>query len=301
MKLTKKMTIICLACLAVIASMVTFLSNNYLANDIANIAAIGNNGTIIASLPITFMASIVLAAFFYILRLYKYPFIKKRLSTFYMYLIGSLSLLGIITSILTGTVVYGSFLDPYPFTCYTLINLILHSLVFISCLYAIIFCLKRVPEDEGGSIMSAKHIFITLGWVMFAGFVFNRFGALLFGWMFIQWRTLYFTLPFYMSLAIPMFIGAYKMLVDFELLTLKKTKMFTLACLSGLTLGFFIYNVAVGFTNTTFISAISACLPLERLASLPIELPLHLVIQIAVLTILWVQLLKKKIIEEEKE
>ena len=54
----------------------------------------------------------------------------------------------------------------------------------------------------------------------------------------------------------------------------------------------------IGSKYTVFISAVSPAMPLERLASMPLELPIHLAASLAVLIILLVQAIKKKEVKE---
>ena len=142
--------------------------------------------------------------------------------------------------------------------------------------------------------MNAKYVFSTIGWVLFTGLVFNRLGTLLVSPMYVHWRTLYMTFPAYIFLVVGLCVGVVKLLRDLEILTCKKALIITISAILGVNVALFVITLVLGLTDTTFISALSVVYPLERLASKPVELPIHFASYTAVLIILLVQTLKKK-------
>ena len=293
MKMSKKLIVIALSVLTVVGAFLTAYASNNLFNDISNF---GNSyhSPFIVSFPSVTLAAMVLAWFFYILRSYKNPQYFKAMTKLYLIILTVLNSIGVLTTILSAVLVYGSFTSPYPFPGFAIIFLILHILFLLSDVYALVFCLKKVPEDSEKRKMNAKYVFSTIGWVLFTGLVFNRLGTLFMSPMYIQWRTFYMTFPAYIFLVMGLCIGVFKLLRDLEILTCKKALIITASVLLGVTVALAVITMVLGLTDTTFISALSVVYPLERLASKPVELPIHFASYVAVLVILLVQTLKKK-------
>ena len=85
---------------------------------------------------------------FFFLRLYLHPTHEQRMLLVYGIVLGSLSLLGIILTTLSGIFNYGSFLLPYPFMGYHIIMYVYHALM-LALAFAMIFHLrKRVINDD---------------------------------------------------------------------------------------------------------------------------------------------------------
>ena len=116
----------------------------------------------------------------------------------------------------------------------------------------------------------------TLGYFLFVGLAFNRFGMLLGAPLYIYWRNLYLTFPFYLFLLVPMFIVVIKVLLYFDMFKSHKQKFgFVLAALISTCVLALAY-ILLGMFNSAVVSAISPALPLERLASMPVETIIHL-------------------------
>ena len=93
-------------------------------------------------------------------------------------------------------------------------------------------------------------------------------------------------------------VGVYKVLVYFEIINSRKAKIITASVMIGVIAALFVVIAIIGSKYTVFISAVSPAMPLERLASKPLELPIHLAASLAVLIILLVQAIKKKEVKE---
>lgn len=293
MKLSKKLTVIILIVLTLVGSILTAYASNNLFSDIANLGNAPHNPFIV-SFPTVTLSAMVLVYFFYILRSYKYPQNKRSMTKLYLIILTSLNGVGVLTTILSAVLIYGSFTSPYPFPGFAIIFLILHILFLLCDVYGLVFCLKKVPEDSEKRKITVKYVFSTIGWVLFTGLVFNRLGTLLVSPMYVHWRTLYMTFPAYIFLVVGLCVGVVKLLRDLEILTCKKALIITISAILGVNVALFVITLVLGLTDTTFISALSVVYPLERLSSKPVELPIHFASYTAVLIILLVHTLKKK-------
>ena len=292
MKLSKRMLVISLIVLALVGSLFTAYASNNLFSDVANFA-VDTNVTLVASLPMTALAAMVIAYFFFILRHYKNPKCLKRMGRLYLILLVAFNGVGLVSTIVSGAAVYHSFTKPYPFPGFLIIMLVVHAL-FLAAHILGLFMVSRLPEDEERIKPSPKHVFATLGWVCFTILVFNRLGTLLMFPLYVQWRTLYMTFPAYVFLLMGLCIGVFKLIHDLEIVTCKKALIITASVLIGTNVALFVVTLALGLTDTTFISAVSVLFPLERLASKPLELPIHFAAYIAVLVVTLVQTCKSK-------
>ena len=293
MKLSRKVTIIILSVLAIFCSLYTAFASNYFFNDVLNKAIITENIMILATFPMLFLAVTFIAIFFYFLRLYKRPNTFKKHTRSYLILTTVLNALGFVTSILTGVLCYGTMLSIYPFPAYPLIMMLVHLAFLAGDIVGLVF-IRKAKEDTEVFKIKVGYVFKTIGWFLFACLAFNRFGTLLVSPMFIHWRTLGLTFLFYLFLAVPMLLGIYKVLVDLGVITKKLVKIIVVGCLLGFFLITGIYTGVVGMLEPVFVSAISVSMPLERLASLPVEYPIHMLSYLAVSIILLIQAIKTK-------
>ena len=292
--LSKKKTILLLICITFLGSFVTFFGTNYLFHDLLD-----KGGDFYWTMPATFpmvsLAAMFVLGFFYVIRLYKRPKTFVELSRLYLLLGLIFSGVGFLTALLSGILVYGSFFKPYPFPGYLIIAMVLFAVLIWAC----VFCLIKLKGKESEETYHSKagHIFSTLGWACFTILVFNRLGAFLLSPLYIQWRTLYLSFPFYFYLLCPLFIGVVKVLIDLQILT--KGSRFILALVSGLVqLTFFAAVVFIGANNTEMIASISAAMPLERVSSLPVEIIIQFAGMTAVSIILIVQAVRTKNVKE---
>ncbi len=293
MKLSRKVTIITLSVLAIFASLFTAYASNYFFNDVLNKAIITENTMILITLPALLLASTFIVDFFYVLRLYKRPKTLKRHSRLYVIINMVIHILGFILSIVGGLVAYGTLISDYPFTAYPLVMMLVHLALLAADIVALVFVL-RMKNDEERFKVKVGHVFKTIGWFLFACLTFNRFGTLLVSPMFIQWRTLDLTFVFYLFLAVPMLFGVYKVLVELGVFNKKVVKIAVSSSLIGFMLITGLTSMILGLVEPVFISAISVSMPLERMASLPVEFPIHILSYIAVGVILLFQAIRTK-------
>ena len=133
---------------------------------------------------------------------------------------------------------------------------------------------KKMPEDTGRVKVNFLHVLKTIGWFMFIGMVFNRFGMLLGAPTYIYLRNLHLTFPFYIYLLMPLFLGVIEVLYILKLVDRKKLFLLGIIAL-GLNVVFFAYIAIMGLNDTGFVSSLSQAMPLERMASKPLEILIH--------------------------
>ena len=288
--MSKKKALISLIVLAVVGSIVAFYASNLFFSDIANIAVGFSRSTLFATFPALVLGAIIVTACLYLVRLYKRPKTIKRLSTVYTFIIIGLSLVGLITAVLAGVLVYGSFTKPYPFPGYLIIAIVLYVLIIGAMLYGLFKCIRPMPEDEEKFKVTVGHVFHTLGLFLLISLAFNRFGALLFLPFYVEPSTFGMTFVLYLFLLVPMALLVYKVLDIFGLC--QKLFIYVVA-LAGVTLVLMALTIILGRSDTAFISSVSPVMPLERLASMPVELIIHCLTYVGVLAYYLVREIKK--------
>ena len=138
---------------------------------------------------------------------------------------------------------------------------------------------KAMPEDEEKFKGGFLHILHTIGLYLLIALAFNRFGAFLLMPVYAQFSTLYKTFVYYLFLLIPMALLVIKTL---KILEIGKGYFIPLLVVGILNIGLFASIVVLGMNDSTFISAVSAAAPLERLGSMPMEIMIHFVVYLGV-------------------
>lgn len=279
--MNKKTAAIVLIVLAIIGSVTTFYGLNLLFSDMANMFMSKFTIDIISSLPgVIFSFDFILASI-YVMRYVRTPKYKKRMTLTHLIILGVFSLLGIASCILSGTLVYPSLLSPYPFKGYMVICLVLHTLLLFFSIGGYYNAYKFMKEDEEKRKMTVKYVLYTATLSILICFAYYRFGADLLGPTFIQWRTLYLTWPFYTAMLLPIALLTHTVLYGFGVYrNSPKGGIIHSGIVLFLSVALSIAIVAIGMNNTQFISAISPVLPLERLATLPIDTIVFIVLMV---------------------
>ena len=270
----KKYVLICLGVLAVLGALFTALASNMLFDDLFNKGVALANMTIVVSLPAVSVATMFVLGVLWIIRTYRHPDCKKRISRLYLIIAAVFGVIGLVGSILGGVLVYGTFTGTHPFAGYLIIFMILNILILGGCGYGLFYVFKKMPEDTGRVKVNAVYVLETIGWVLFIGMVFNRFGMFLGMPAYVYLRNLHHTIPTYIYLLLPLYLGVVEVL--FKLEVIKRKQAFIMGIIGlGLDVLFFAYTVIQGLNSTAFISSISQIYPIDRMASLPIEILLH--------------------------
>ena len=278
--MSKKLVIISLAVIAVLGSLLTFYASNLFFSDVSNFGAGFMNTTLFVTLPAMLLGAMFVAAPLYLVRLYKRPENKKALSKLYLIIAMALAGAGILFAVLGGVLNMHSFVKPYPFPGYLIIMLVLHLIVLGGALFVFFKFVKPMEEDAEQFKGGVKHIFHTLGLYLLIALAFNRFGAFLLMPVYCQFSTLYKTFVYYLFLLIPMFILVIKML---RVLDMCKCRFILSIAALALAVVLFGATALLGMNDSSFISAVSAAAPLERLGSMPMEILIHIVTYVGVL------------------
>ena len=263
--------IICLICLSVVGALFMALGSNMFFSDIGNIAA--GSSTILVTIPAAAVAMSFVVAILYLARIAKHPDCIKRLSRLYAIILIALNLVGVITNVAGAMMVYGTLVAKNPFPGYTIIFLVLEVLLMTIGVLGLLKA-KDMKDDEGKIQIKASYVFKTIGWVLFITLMLNRLGMFLGAPMYVYLRNLYKTFPFYIYLLVPLYLGVLEMLFIFKMVDKKKLYILTFVGL-GLNVVLFAYCAIMGVSDTAFISSLSEAMPLERLASKPLEILIH--------------------------
>ena len=275
--MSKRYTIIALIVLAIVGSLFNAQATNMLMSDMANKSANPEFNTLFCSLgAATVAVSYVIGAIF-IVRYYLRPQYAKRMTTVYLFIFSALGLIGTVSIIVNSAAYYHSFVSPYPFPGYTIIFFILNVFLLCGPMACYFLHIRKMESDQEQFKMNWKYVLKTAGYFLFICLAFNRFGMLLGSPVYIYLRNLYKTFPFYIFLAVPMFILVVKVLTYLEVIKTRKMKIILTSVGIALTLVLAGAYMIIGMKDSGVVSAISPALPLERLATLPIETIIHVV------------------------
>ena len=277
--MSKKFLVISLAIAAIVGSLLTFYASNLFFSDVSNFGAGIMNTTLFATLPMMLLGAMVIAAVLFIVRFYQRPNSRKVLCRNYLLIAIALGAFGVLFAIMGGLLQFHSFIKPYPFPGYLIIMIVLHVLVIIASAVVLMKIVNKMPDDAEKYKVTVKHVFHTLGLFLLIALAFNRFGAFLFMPVYVQWSSLYKTFVYYLFLLIPMVILAIKLMRILEVGNRFLMSIITLA----LALVFFGLTALLGKNDSSFVSAVSAAAPLERLGSMPMEILIHVVSYVSVL------------------
>ena len=271
--MSKKFVLISLAIIAVFGSLLTFYASNMFFGDVSNFGAGFMKTTLFATLPGMLFGAMLIAAPFYIIRLYKRPNTKKILSRNYLFIAMALSCFGVIFAIVAGILNYRGDFVSYPFPGYLIIMIVLHLLVLVGSAVVLFKVVLPLPEDSEKFKVKFLYGFHTFGLYLLVALAFNRFGAFLLMPVYVQWSTFYMTFVYFLFLLIPMALLVIKVLG-----ILGFNKLFIpVIVVTALNVVLFAITAVIGMNDSAFISAVSAAAPLERLGSMPMEILIHFV------------------------
>lgn len=277
--MNKKKTWITLTVLVILGAFFNFYFTNMLMSGISHKDSTNFLTKLIAGFPGLFFNIIVIAAIFFVYRWYLNPKQTKKYLFVYGIEEAIFGLFGLIFTILSGVVTYGSFVKPYPFGGFHILMTIFFVAVITLGILATFFVRKRIEGKEViTQKLTVKRGFLTAGLSLMYYFALNRFGAFLYSPIYIQWRTFNQTFVFYLSLLIPLGVIIHAFLYVFKVYDKSKKTSLVGMCISCLAVVLSITlnatTIALGTKNPTFISAISPAMPIERLMTLPIDIVL---------------------------
>ena len=289
--MSKKFSLIALAIIAVLGSLVTIYACNLFFTDVPYFGPNIMDTAIFASFSALLFGAYFVMGALYICRVHLRPKTIKRLSSTYLKITIVLSALGFIFALLAGLVNYGTLLSKYPFPGFVIVAMVLHLLVLAASIFVMIKYVKPLLEDEEKFKVTAKHVFFTLGWFLFVALAFNRFGAFLTMPIYVELRNFYQTIFFYLFLLVPMAILVKK---AFDVFELKLNRFLFVIIVFAINLVLFLVVVIIGLNDTTFVSSLSPAMPLERLAAKPVEIIIHFASQFGILLAWLIKEIKAK-------
>ena len=290
--MSKKFSLIALAIIAVLGSLVAFAASNLFFTDVPYFGPNIMDTALFASFTALLFGAYFVMGPMYIVRSYLKPNIRKRMSKTYLKTTIVLAGLGFVFAILAGVINYkGNFLAPYPFPGFITVMMVAHLLVLGGAIFALVKPVKALPEDTEQFKVGAKHVFFSMGWFLFVALAFNRFGAFLTMPMYVELRNFHLTFLFYLFLLVPMAILVKKV---FDVYEVKFNKFVYVIVLFAINLVLFVAVAIIGMNDTTFVSSLSPAMPLERLAAKPVEIIIHFASQFGILLAWLIREIKAK-------
>lgn len=290
--MSKKFSLIALAIIAILGSLVTVYACNLFFTDVPYFGPDIMNTAIFASFTALLFGAYFVMGAMYIVRSYLKPNIRKKMTRTYLITTAVLALFGLIFAILAGVVNYkGNFLAPYPFPGFIIIMMVVHFLVLGGAIALLVITLTRMPADTEQFKVGAKHVFFTMGWFLFTALAFNRFGAFITMPMYVELRNFHLTFLFYLFLLVPMAILVKKV---FDVYELKLNRFIYVIAVFAINLVLFVTVAIIGMKDTTFVSSLSPVMPLERLAAKPVEILIHFASQFGILLAWLIREIKAK-------
>ena len=290
--MSKKFSLIALAIIAVLGSLMAFAASNLFFTDVPYFGPHIMDTAIFSSFTALFFGAYFVMGAMYIVRSYLKPNIRKRMSKTYLKTTMVLAGLGLIFAILSGVITYhGNLLAPYPFPGFLILMLVGHTLVLGGAIFAFLKPVKALPEDTEQFKVGAKHVFFTMGWFLFTALAFNRFGAFLTMPLYVELRNFHLTFLFYLFLLVPMAILVKKV---FDVYELKLNRFIYVIVVFAINLVLFLAVAIIGMNDTTFVSSLSPAMPLERLAAKPVEIIIHFASQFGILLAWLIREIKAK-------
>ena len=290
--MSKKFSLIALAIIAVLGSLVAFAASNLFFTDVPYFGPNIMDTALFASFTALLFGAYFVMGPMYIVRSYLKPNIRKRMSKTYLKTTMVLAGLGFVFAILAGVINYkGNFLAPYPFPGFIIVMMVAHLLMLGGAIFALVKPVKALPEDTEQFKVGAKHVFFSMGWFLFVALAFNRFGAFLTMPMYVELRNFHLTFLFYLFLLVPMAILVKKV---FDVYEVKFNKFVYVIALFAVNLVLFVAVAIIGMNDTTFVSSLSPAMPLERLAAKPVEIIIHFASQFGILLAWLIREIKAK-------
>lgn len=284
MKLTKRQFGFLIILLFIVGAVINFYSMNMLMNTICNK---GSPNFLLLAFPTLAMLTIAMefvAAVLFLVRAYLHPSNFKKMMRTYGFILFSFSLVGLVSDIVSGTVVYHSFTISIPFAGGLIIFMLWHIIILVLGILMVLYYFYSLNKDKGEARkVTAKYVFISIFWSLVLFYGMNRLGAFVLSPSYITWTTLTDTYPFYLSLLLVPVILLNILMYVFN--NYKKNNaiigVFISSCIAVLSVFFTLQIIIRGRADQAFVSSISPALPIERLTTKPIDITLQCVSAIA--------------------
>lgn len=261
--------------LLLICSMVTYFAMNAFWADIANAAVGFNFPYCFATVPIFTIALFLITFFIFFVRYLTYPKEEKMLLVMhYAKLFIIYSAIGLIFTIICATpLVYGSCLTPCPFPGSLIVYFVVHALIIAANILLLVKMKGALNENDKKHKNNWKSVLYTIFISLFVFIAFDRCGAAIISPTYIEWSKLYLTWFFFLSLLMPMFVLITLILFKLNHLDLKNYLVRTIiwSVFSVVCIALTIATVITGTNNSIMVSLISPAMPIERLATIPID------------------------------
>mgnify|MGYP003289921403 CR=1 FL=1 len=268
MKIARK---ICFILLVLMLSIITFYTFNLVFSLVSNYASL--SATTISCIPM-FMFWLICLMFLYVL--FNFVIYKRRDAYFvrkYSLTIGIMSFIGLVFSILCGTVTYHTFFGDYVFLAYPFVMLIAHALLLGISLYYFIPAIRDIKEKNlENKFKSPKFYWLReLIFGLILTFALEKLGAFLLMPIYFSNVDGIYVLPYLFQLLIPA-LAFITFMIHEHWLHNRKVTIILSSIAFGYTLLSFIYMIvlSVGRYPLT-ITPLSPIQQLERLTTLPID------------------------------
>lgn len=281
--LNKRKTLIVLIILSILGGLTAFYGTNLVLNSVLQKdlpSFFDFFKTFFTSFDFLLVSLDIVLAIFFFVRLYMHPTHQKRMLFVYGIILASFSFVGLICNTLSGVIVYGSFIKPYPFPGYHIVMYVYHAAMLALGFVMIFYLTKKVEfPDIFLEKTNAKYVLVTILWSFIYFISLNRFGAFLLSPFYIQWSTLTLTYPAYVALLLPAVILFNDVAYMFN--AYKKNPPIGIA-ISAITMYLAIFSFAQiivrGQSDQLFIQLVSPVNPLGRLLTFPYDTVLQLVV-----------------------
>lgn len=276
----KKQTTILLAIITVVGSIIAFYGTNLLLSDLSNMFYMTISQDIITSLPIFIISIQMVSGFICLIDLDYRPANGRKYIVRCMDVLVFTSLIGLGATIVSYTTIYHKFMAPYPFKGASIILLVYYVLVFAGSSFLNVWG-QGLPKPEKKALPFRRILFRMVR-IIFIYYAFNRFGAFLCSPSYMRIKTFWLTLPFYLSLLIPIILTAFMVLYNMYYdVKWAKSGLILAIILFVADIVFFAAIFFLGSKYTEFPAAISPAIPLERLIKIPLDVIVQSVISTA--------------------
>ena len=261
-----------IALIVLVGSYVTYYAMNLFWADVANAAMGFNFPLTLATLPCLMIALVFVLGAIFLVRFDNYEAkFRKHLIKRYSIIGLAFSGVGLVTAIVAALVVYKSIMAPVPFPGAFIVYIAVHVLA-ITALVLILMRNKITDADEKVKITHKYRIY-TAAIALFTFIAFDRCGAALASPAYIEWSRLDLTWFFYLSLFLPLAV--------LVVLTLYKTghlnkdnvkgRLIAWGVVTGCAVILCAAVAITGMNEPLLVSLVSPAMPVERLATFPVD------------------------------